>query len=207
MARGTRDDSSTRRVILESAVSLIDEVGGDGLRVSDVARRACVGVPTVYYYFTSRDALVAEAQEVQAERIIVGRRDVTGRWRAALEADDERAFYEALRDYHQATRDPSSTERMWTLVAGLVNSRTNEGARRRLVEINDAALAEREAILREAQARGWLRADVDPRAWIALTAATVVGQVLLEGSTGYDIDGATWHALMWRLIGVRTWAD
>ncbi len=207
MARGSRDHSSTRRAILEATVRIIVEVGSEGVRVSDVARRASVGVPTVYYYFASRDALVAEAQVAHVEAVLASRRGHSVRWHAALEADDERAFYEAMRDYDLATVSSESRQRMWTLLTGLLDVRGNEIARRRFAELNDQALAEREAVMREAQRRGWLRSDVDTAAWIVLTASTVVGQVLVDGSDDYDIDPARWHALMWSLIGGRTWED
>ena len=55
------DDIASRRrnELLEAAFSLIAEKGLEGLRTRDVAQRAGVNISTLFYYFGSKDALVA----------------------------------------------------------------------------------------------------------------------------------------------------
>ena len=85
--RGRRSDSMANHArILEAARSLLAERGLD-LEVDDVARRAGVGVGTIYGHFTNRDILV--------RAVIVQLMDEgVARFRAAAEIEDP---VEALR--------------------------------------------------------------------------------------------------------------
>lgn len=56
---GTKYDR-TRTRILDSAAHLLSRRGYAGTRLSDVAERAGIQTPAIYYYFTSRDDLIEE---------------------------------------------------------------------------------------------------------------------------------------------------
>jgi len=56
---GTKYDR-TRARILDSAAYLLSRKGYAGTRLSDVAERAGIQTPAIYYYFTSRDDLIEE---------------------------------------------------------------------------------------------------------------------------------------------------
>jgi TetR/AcrR family transcriptional regulator, cholesterol catabolism regulator len=50
----------TRRRILDATAYLLSRQGYAGTRLSDVARRAAIQTPAIYYYFDSRDDLIEE---------------------------------------------------------------------------------------------------------------------------------------------------
>jgi AcrR family transcriptional regulator len=50
----------TRRRILDATAGLLSEQGYSGTRLSDVAERAGLQAPAIYYYFESRDDLIGE---------------------------------------------------------------------------------------------------------------------------------------------------
>jgi TetR/AcrR family transcriptional regulator, cholesterol catabolism regulator len=50
----------TRARILDAAAYVLSRQGYAGTRLSDVARRANVRTPAIYYYFASRDELIEE---------------------------------------------------------------------------------------------------------------------------------------------------
>lgn len=56
---GTKYDR-TRTRILDSTAHLLSRRGYAGTRLSDVAERAGIQTPAIYYYFTSRDDLIEE---------------------------------------------------------------------------------------------------------------------------------------------------
>lgn len=56
---GPRSDA-TRRRILDAAAAALSDHGYAGARLSDIAERASVRPPAIYYYYDSRDALIAE---------------------------------------------------------------------------------------------------------------------------------------------------
>jgi AcrR family transcriptional regulator len=77
MAEGTRGKGAyedrerksdrTRRRILDAAAAELSVRGFDGVRVADVAKRAELRVPTLYYYFETREELLAEVLTIGGE--------------------------------------------------------------------------------------------------------------------------------------------
>ncbi len=59
----------TRELLLRSAAALLAERGYAQLRLADIARAAGVKPPAVYYYFGSRDELVAEVMHAGQQRV------------------------------------------------------------------------------------------------------------------------------------------
>ncbi len=49
----SREDSGTRRHILDVVETMISEDGGNRIQISEVANRANVAVQTIYYHFES----------------------------------------------------------------------------------------------------------------------------------------------------------
>jgi AcrR family transcriptional regulator len=96
--RSPRRDSR-RTELLEATIRAIAKLGARSVRVEDVAREANVSTPLVYYYFESRDHLVAEAfQYANIEVLGVpnvpiglgdGRERVTQYLLLEIEADDD----------------------------------------------------------------------------------------------------------------------
>lgn len=58
MAR--RDSVESRERILKAAEEIFAEMGFDGARVDDIAKRAGVNKALIYYYFESKDAILDE---------------------------------------------------------------------------------------------------------------------------------------------------
>ena len=56
-----RSGSGTRDHIVDTTLKMISEIESHNVRISEVAKRSSVGVPTIYYYFESRTQLLAEA--------------------------------------------------------------------------------------------------------------------------------------------------
>ncbi len=201
MTRVERGASATRQFILDSTIELLGTRPSDTIRVSDIAAYSHVGIPTIYYYFASRDLLISEAQVENFRRLITRRHAHLDRMRDALDSNDQAAWNAALHDYHVANASPVTFDTMWDLVRVLADIRTNPAARRRFVEIHDGELLARARIVERAQQRGWLRSDVDARAYVALSGTVVIGRILLEGSEHFDIDPEAMHALQWSFIG------
>lgn len=59
-ARGVRKSDKTRRRILDAAADILSRKGFDGTRVAEIAAQANLGVPAIYYYFDSREAILEE---------------------------------------------------------------------------------------------------------------------------------------------------
>jgi AcrR family transcriptional regulator len=71
-----------RDLILDTAVSLVEERGTDGFQVREVVERSGVALGTIYRYFPSKDHLIAEALDRATsdlrERLAAATRDGRG---------------------------------------------------------------------------------------------------------------------------------
>ena len=73
-----RKSEKTRRRILDAAAEVLNRDGFAGARLSDIAARAEVRVPGLYYYFDSREAILEEV-------VIIGTRLTMAHVEAKLE--------------------------------------------------------------------------------------------------------------------------
>ncbi len=68
------DKSDTRTRILEATVRMLEEQGGRGVRMGDIARESGVSRQAVYLHFASRTELLNAATRFVDERLEVDRR-------------------------------------------------------------------------------------------------------------------------------------
>jgi AcrR family transcriptional regulator len=140
------DARRNRERILEAAVEVFSEQGVDA-QIDDVARRADLGVGTIYRHFPTKDALVAELVRQKFRRFADNARDALA---------DEGEPFEALADLLRrnatfCSRDAAvqhalsaSGEWAWQHAKGEIDE---------LLELTDA-------LVRRAQAAGTMRGDV-----------------------------------------------
>ncbi|MHB8333610.1 MAG: TetR/AcrR family transcriptional regulator [Acidimicrobiales bacterium] len=203
MARVERNNSTTKTHILNSTIELLATCSSNEIRIVDIAKRANVGIPTIYYHYTSREVLISEAQVENFRRLMTNRHPYLSEWREAMANGDRRQFVESFHAYHLEIASNETIEAMWELVRVLADIRTDREARHRFVEIHDAALDERMAIVLDAQRLGWLNPDLDARAYVAHSGTAILGRILLEGSEHFTIEPEAVHRLMWEWIGPR----
>jgi AcrR family transcriptional regulator len=67
---GRRRNEAARRAILEAAVRMLAEVGYEGFAIERLAKEAGVGKQTVYRWWPSKAAVIAEAVGARAQRTI-----------------------------------------------------------------------------------------------------------------------------------------
>ena len=140
------DARRNRERILESARLVFAESGADA-QIDDVARRADVGVGTVYRHFPTKEALMVELLRQKF-------RQFTARVREALERDGEpfAVFIDVLRlNAEAAARDAS----MQHALAGVGEHIYSQAATERQ-ELNEAA----GELMARAQRAGTMRPDV-----------------------------------------------
>ncbi len=177
-----RTVSQTRAHILNAAVEMLRESESRQVRIADVAQRANVGIPTIYYHFNSREVLLAEAQVENFFRLLGGRSghvDVIG---DAVEQRDREAFVAGYRQYLIEISDKETTERMWQLARVLLDIFADPVARERFVAAHDASLQRRINIFSRAQEMGWVDDSIDPTSYILESGALILGRIMFDGS-------------------------
>lgn len=191
MAQGTgerkprADAQRNRERLLEVAKTAFTEVGAD-VSLEEIARRAQVGIGTLYRHFPNRDAIV-EA---------VYRREVAQLAEAAVRLQAERAPVEALRQWMHVFVDYIATKKVIAPALGALSGGTSELFAASGASFNQAMAQ----LVRGAVQAGEIRPDADPgdlfRALIGFT---------------YGAASPDWQASAVRLIdilidGLRTGA-
>ena len=201
MARVERSNSATKTHILNSTIELLAARPSAEIRIVDIAKRASVGIPTIYYHYNSREGLISEAQVENFRRLMTNRHPYLNEWREALATGDRKRFVDSMHDYHLEIASNATFDAMWELVRVLADIRNDHVARSRFVEIHDAALAEREEIVLAAQRLGWMNPELDAHAYVTHSGTAILGRILLEGSEHYSIEPEAMHRLLWTWVG------
>ena len=171
---------ATRRRLLQAAEELFTRLGYEGTSIGDVARRAGVGVGTVYHHFPDKRAILLELIDWLGDRLAAHRR--TDLDFAAFLGDDPAAAIETwLRKTHARLRARPSTYLVVLALAG-----RDDEVRRRYQRVEQAAIEWVRALIEFGQRRGFMRAKIDPQAAAFLIHHSLdmaVAQLLLREHT------------------------
>ncbi len=177
-----------RRAILHAAVRVFAEKGYQGCRIADVARAAGVAYGLVYHYFRNKDELLESVFAEQWAILINALRAIDGGPGTA--AEKIAAMYGFVFDVFKTA--PAAVRVLILEVTRTPHS-LRAGSTRETFEQAVRLVAD---VVRQGQARGELRADVDPMVAAAgLLGAlelSVSGMVvgLLPAASEDDIDRA-----------------
>lgn len=143
--------------LLEAASGAFVEHGADDVSLEEIARRAGVGIGTLYRHFPTRQALLEAVYTDQVESLSARANELLG---AESPAD-------ALADWMRALAKFSSTKRSMTTALLATFGTDSELLSSCAKEIKGAA----ESLLARAQQAGVVRTDVDPKDLIRLVHA------------------------------------
>lgn len=175
--RKPRADSLRNRIrLLETAKAAFSEIGAD-VALEEVARRAGVGIGTLYRHFPTRDALLAAVYQREVEQL--------GAWADTLL--ETRRAGEALEAWLHLLVDYMSTKRV---IMPAIQASAGEGTQ--VYAATGAIITDAMAKLTLAAiAAGDVRSDVEPGD---------VYRAMIGVAYGYDQPG--WKASACRLIDV-----
>jgi AcrR family transcriptional regulator len=146
-ARCMRADARRNRErILECAREAFAEYGPDA-QMDDIARRACVGVGTLYRHFETKDALVGELIQAKLS-------DLAGRTRRALEQEGDP--WEIIADLLRAQAEVMAADAAQQRMVFAATDEAIARAEPALAELTAAM----EALLERARRTGAIRPDL-----------------------------------------------
>ncbi len=181
-----RRDSETRQRILDVTKDLVRAEGSVALRVADVALRAGVGVPTIYYHFNSRTELIAQVQVEIYQEMTQELQAYLPACEAALASDDREAFYRALGENTETAWRLGQLDEKWGVVKLLLDVWSQPKIRDEFCSRLDVQFERWNDALEHAKELGWLGEDVDPRTLVATFWAASVGQVITSNSPQFN---------------------
>jgi AcrR family transcriptional regulator len=177
-----RRDSKVKQHILATTVAMITESGPVKVHVADVARRASVGIPTIYYHFDSRAKLIAEAQLVRYEETIRPVRELMDEIEVALGDENDDDFWEAVDRYVALVWTPSQVHGKYEVGTLLLDDALDSDVRDELFAAMNHQYRRWVDVVAAAQARGWFTPRVDGEALTSLFWSASVGQFLATNS-------------------------
>jgi AcrR family transcriptional regulator len=145
---GRRRNEAVRRAILGAALAILREGNMRDLTIGGIAERAGVGRQTIYRWWPSKDAVVAEAMTYQAREIVPV--PDTGMLRSDLTA--------FLEDSFKGTQDPGTQRMLRQVMSAAQHDAHVAGV---LADFTSQRRAELRGLLARGRDRGELPADAN----------------------------------------------
>jgi len=153
------------------------------VRISDVAKLANVGVPTIYYYFDSRDQLIAEAQASTYLKLIEPLHEFLVIAEAAITAEELSTFLSALGDNLVMAWSFGRLDGGWKISKLLIDVWSDPTTQRVFCELLDAQLDRWIKVIESAKTLGWICQEIEVIALITSCWTGSIGQAIFSNST------------------------
>lgn len=186
-------DSEARQRLIDAALVIIDRDGVDGARLRDIVQEASLTTGSLYWFFKNRRMLINAAL---AHRYIDRMQRVLAQAEAVLDADPgaidplDLAMLEAAQPTNPE-RVQARRERIQVLAAAL----DDEVLATQLAEVTRTFTRQLEDAIRDNQAKGRIRGDIDPTALAVLVQSTAVGYAVTDIADDIAPDVDQWVAL------------
>jgi len=182
-----RIDDPVRERIVAAALRAIGESGTAGLRVVAVAHEAGVSQGMIRYYFGDRQGLVDEAL---ARRFSARFGEFMGVFAERTKGCSTPAeFRSVIQAVLEAVFVPARSSMRLERNSDLGEAVARPALAAKIAAEREKSLGELRDIVADAQARGLMRADLDPAAVAGLHLAMVHGCSLFElGASSVDVD-------------------
>ena len=195
MTRGMENtDSAIRLRLIDSTLFMIDRDGIDGARLKDIVEHANMTTGSLYWFFKNRRALINAAL---AERFVRKMRSLTDLVADAFsrQADSSDPFLilnEITVQPNQPDRVDARAERVQVLAAAL----EDPVLAKHVADIQRQLLNQISDIVKEAQIKKIVRADVDPYAVAVMMQSTAIGLASIDLAKDLMPDLTAWNDLM-----------
>lgn len=184
------DRQQMKRHILSTTARLLMESTDGKVRVSDVAEAAFVAAPTIYYHFGSLNRLIAEAQERIYELLSAPLKHSLSQAELALDEGDEEKFWDVIGSHLEMAWESGQRGEESGVVRVLTGVMSSSDTKEKFQQMIDETYARWSVMVNAGKERGWVIANADTEALIAIFWAASVGQAFLGGSRMRGIDGA-----------------
>ncbi|NNN09524.1 MAG: TetR/AcrR family transcriptional regulator [Acidimicrobiaceae bacterium] len=167
----------TARVV-EEMVVMLGEMDIHDVRVSVLARRAGVAIPTVYYNFRSLTDIIVEATVVMIDRFLGSfSQNLSAMARAAANVDEEH-FRLVASDFMELCWSSSANDSIRRLAPLITYFRQVAPEDVRLREVQARELTRLIEVLYSAQGKDWISRDDDAAAFAVVHYTCVLGQAI-----------------------------
>lgn len=176
----TAEDSSVRQRILEVCMRLLEANGSGTSRVDLVAREASVSVPTIYYHFSSKAQLLAEAQAANYLKLLEPLHHCLALAERACDADDQTTFWSAVGDNMVLAWRTGQRDGGWGVLRMLIDVAAEPTTNREFSRQLQTQFERWIEVIERARQRGWIDPDLDVRALIASFWSASIGHAIFN---------------------------
>jgi AcrR family transcriptional regulator len=172
------DLSEMHLKILDSAISLLEEGGEQAIRLRSVAKMVGIAQPSLYHYFEDRESLITAAH---ARRLKVNLASVIDPFLSAVRACTSRAeFLTVVLGVYKYSKH-SGRKAVREIRAELIGASIKRDLLRESVvkEMSDSLAPTIEAV-NFAKERGWVRADLDSKAFAIFNLSLISNAIYAE---------------------------
>jgi AcrR family transcriptional regulator len=196
-AGSPRDDSRAR--LIDSALAMLLERGIDAVRVDDVVAEVGVTKGSLYWHFSDRTELIREALLEHVRRL--NAEVVEGVTSAISESASTSDYLVRIAPFIIDPYDPAQSQDRRRRLTLMMQAHADPVFAPLIREVQMRSLAVYTDLMREAQAKGFIRPDLDPAAVAtalhAINFGSVIIDVLGDGAPSRD----AWWSLMMFFIG------
>ena len=205
--KSAKTDNPTRQLLIEETSRRVEEFGVDGVDIDAVLSKLKVSKGALYHYFGSINELLTagllHAYKNRMEEAKIGSLALATDFKSAKEVRER--LYKAVDSYHHVpARNPLRSLRMQAYVVAQSQPTLALEIGRIQAELTEAFTI----AVRELQRRGWVRGDMDPRAFSVLFQALNQGRAIDDIVTDADrVNPESWIAIIRQVIDHMLFGD
>ena len=190
---GTSLDS--RAQLIDVALRIILERGIDALRVDDVVREVGVTKGSLYWHFEDRQGLIKAAIAEQIRRFSA--ETVAGLSEAIAKSPNKEQYLMRLMPYIVDPFNAQLVRERWGRLAILVETQNDPELKAMMHDVQSRHLEVVVELMTDAQTRGYLRKDLDPRAVAVALSVINIGSNIIDvlGDSAPEPD-AWWNLMI-----------
>ena len=181
----------SRRALLDTAVSMLDERGADGFTIDEVLVESGTSSSSLYHYFGSRHGLLIAAQEESYRR--VARSEDVRNLDGGLGATTTEEFLDYVdSQIRRIVTDPANRSVRRARLAAAALSLASPELAAQTAAVQEKLFDTITAMFDDAQARGLIDGGLDTRAYAAWFHGMTLGRTVTEGGS---VDAEAWLAV------------
>jgi len=185
-------DSRTR--LVDAALRIILEHGVDAVRIDDVVAEVGVTKGSLYWHFEDREALVKAALAEHIRRLNAG--TIAGVSDALDESLSKDDYLARIVPFIIDPFDQSMVRERWGRLGILVESQADPELLAMMRDVQGRHLEVVVELMTDAQRRGFLREDLDPRAVAVALSVINLGSNIIDVLGEYGPEPTAWWGLI-----------
>lgn len=186
--------ADSRSLLVETTLDIVLEHGIEAVRIDDVLARVGLTKGSLYWHFTDRTDLVKAALLEYVRRL--NEDFVSGMESAIAESDNQTDYLLRIAPFIVDPYDPQQSLARRQRLTLLLEANANPDFAPMMQEVQAKSLTIYAELMRNAQSRGFLRADLDPRAVATALHAINFGSIIIDVVGDAGPSREAWWGLM-----------